>query len=154
MTTEINTIELMSLKNELKTLSTDMAQIDVLVDRLDTTIEKLAEVSTGVSRLLAVHEQRIEHQEKMAVQLYDMLEKRREESLRNTDILNSKMTLVIKDLSKEISDSHDDTMEHVEKIENKLAKVEKFIWSLGGGGLILGFVLSKYINLAPIIGAN
>jgi len=41
------------LAETIATLQTDMAQVGTLVERLDVTIEKLTEVSTHVSNLLA-----------------------------------------------------------------------------------------------------
>ena len=41
------------LYKDVVKLKSDMAQINVLVDRIDVTIEKLTEVSKNISELLA-----------------------------------------------------------------------------------------------------
>jgi len=46
----------MSDINEITNLVKDIAVISSLVDRLDTTIDKLTVISSSVSSLLAVHE--------------------------------------------------------------------------------------------------
>ena len=43
-------------------LETRLENFETLVSRLDSAIEKIAEVNNNVSRMLAVHEQRISKQ--------------------------------------------------------------------------------------------
>ena len=47
---------LQKLADNVSYLQQDMAKVGMLVDRLDTTIDKLADISNNVSNLLAVHE--------------------------------------------------------------------------------------------------
>ena len=51
------------LANDISYLQQDMAKVGTLVDRLDTTIDKLTEVSTALSQLIAVHESKLSAQE-------------------------------------------------------------------------------------------
>ena len=52
-------------------LETRLQNFETLVTRLDSAIEKIAEVNNNVSRMLAVHEQRITKQEEIDEILFD-----------------------------------------------------------------------------------
>ena len=52
-------------------------RMDVMLDKLDTSIEKLTEVSQNVSKLLAVHEEKLDQQQKINNQFSVLMEQRR-----------------------------------------------------------------------------
>ena len=59
-------------------LETRLENFETLVSRLDSAIEKIAEVNNNVSRMLAVHEQRISKQEEIDEILFDKIDKLRD----------------------------------------------------------------------------
>mgnify|MGYP003322530392 CR=1 FL=1 len=59
-------------------LETRLENFETLVSRLDSAIEKIAEVNNNVSRMLAVHEQRISKQEEIDEVLFDKIDKLRD----------------------------------------------------------------------------
>ena len=68
------------LAEDVSYLRKDMAVVGALVDRLDTTIDKLTDISNSVSNLLAVHETKLTSQEIVSKQLSDLVETRRMET--------------------------------------------------------------------------
>lgn len=124
------------LTDDVHDLQKDMAQIGTLVDRLDVTIEKLTEVSSTVSQLLAVQGSRLDFQEKFAAKLEDLVEKRRVETEN-----------MIKDLHKKIDDGQKASTEQHSAINkdiiDRIGKIEKFVWTSLGGGVVIGFILSR-----------
>ena len=152
--------ELSDLTKEVVALKTDMAQINVLVDRLDLTIEKLTEVSTTVSQLLAVQANRLEVQEKAADKLQDLIEQRRVETDKSIKELYDRIDGVEVDLQKEMKDHQEKIIKKLEElktegsaqhtqISERMAKLEKWMWILIGGGLVLGFLADK-VNLVSL----
>ena len=59
-------------------LEAKLENFETLVSRLDSAIEKIAEVNNNVSRMLAVHEQRITKQEEIDEILFDKIDKLRD----------------------------------------------------------------------------
>ncbi len=155
----------MALDNDVKklaenvnSLQKDMAQVGALVDRLDVTIEKLTEVSSTVSQLLAVQGNRLEFQEKVAERLQDLVEKRRQETDNLVKDLHQKIDSVESDLHDEIVDSEDKIIKKIEEmsknstaqhesinnaLSDRMGKLERWMWILVGGGLVVGFFLNK-----------
>ena len=63
---------------KLAVLEQKIEDMHTIVLRLDTAIEKLSEVNTSVSRMLAVHEERITKQEKIDELLFAKIDKLRD----------------------------------------------------------------------------
>ena len=63
---------------KIAVLEQKIEDIHTIVSRLDTAIEKLSEVNTTVSRMLAVHEERITKQEKIDELLFTKIDKLRD----------------------------------------------------------------------------
>ena len=59
-------------------LEQKLETFESLVTRLDSAIEKIAEVNNNVSRMLAVHEERISKQEQLDSVLFDKIDKLRD----------------------------------------------------------------------------
>lgn len=106
-------------------------RMDVMLDRLDTSIEKLTEVSQNVSKLLAVHEEKLDQQEKINNNISNMIEQRRNETDRK-----------LEDIWDELKDIRNEQRSQHNSINDKLSKFERFVWMVGGGGVVIGFLLS------------
>jgi hypothetical protein len=57
----------------VEVLEERLANFETLVSRLDSAIEKIAEVNNNVSRMLAVHEERITKQEEIDAVMTSLL---------------------------------------------------------------------------------
>ena len=71
-----------------------LQNFETLVSRLDSAIEKLAEVNNNVSRMLAVHEERITKQEDIDSVLFDKIDKLRDKLDRDHDIVSKRLSLL------------------------------------------------------------
>ena len=110
---------------KLAVMEGQISNFDKYLEKIDTTLDKLTEVSTSMEKMLAVHEQRI-----IAGEAAD------------------------KDLSKAQQMIHDrvdrlklDTNAKLDKIEDKLNEIEKWRWLVVGGIALFMFVVSNSGNL-------
>ena len=71
-----------------------LQNFETLVTRLDSAIEKIAEVNNNVSRMLAVHEERITKQEELDSVLFDKIDKLRDKMDRDHDLVTSRISLL------------------------------------------------------------
>jgi hypothetical protein len=154
--------DLIKLAENVSHLQQNMAQVGALVDRLDVTIEKLTEVSTAVSQLLAVQGNRLEFTEKVQEKLQELVEKRRDETENYVKDLYGKIDKVEKDLYVEIEASQGKVLQEIKdmraesntqhnELKNKVQGIEKWMWTFIGGGAAIGFIISR-IPWAAIIG--
>lgn len=155
--------DLNELAKEVSALRADMAQINTLVDRLDVTIEKLTEVSTNVSQLLAVQGSRLDQQERSSNQLSLLIEKRKDEVSESIEILHKRINTTEKDFKVELEKLNEkilgeikaireDNLEQHKALNEKISKLERWVWYVTGGAAVVGFLLSKVINLATLFG--
>lgn len=150
------------LSESVASLQKDMAQVGTLVDRLDITIEKLTEVSTTVSQLLAVQGNRLEFQEKVQERLEKMVEDRRQENEKNIKDVYNRIEKVEKDLQEDMDDTYNKIAAKIEELQkegaaqhqslnDRMTRMEKWMWMLVGGGIVVGTIFN-HINLASIFG--
>ena len=75
-------------------LETRLENFETLVARLDSAIEKIAEVNNNVSRMLAVHEQRISKQEEIDEILFDKIDKLRDKMDSDHNVVSERLSLL------------------------------------------------------------
>lgn len=152
--TSSNDNKLDQLFNNVQTLQKDMAQVGSLVDRLDVTIEKLTEVSTTISQLLAVQGNRLEFQEKIAAKLEELIEKRRQESVAEIKDVYTRIEKVEKDLQEDMDNNQEKIIEEIQKLreegneqhksmENRISRFEKWMYMVIGGFIIVSIFIDK-----------
>ena len=153
--------ELTDLTKEVAALKTDMNHVALLVDRLDTTIAKLTELSSTVSQLLAVQGNRLEQQEKTSNQFSVLLEKRRDEAAESSELMHKRITSAEKDFKAEIEKLNDKILDEMkamraesksqyDELSRKMTKLEKWVWLVSGGAAVVGFLLSHFVNITKI----
>jgi len=79
---------------KLEVLEERLGNFETLVSRLDSAIEKIAEVNNNVSRMLAVHEERISKQEEIDAVLFDKIDKLRDKMDGDHDIVTQRLSLL------------------------------------------------------------
>ena len=71
-----------------------LQNFEAIVTKLDSAIEKLAEVNNNVSRMLAVHEERISKQEEIDSVLFDKIDKLRDKMDFDHDSVTKRLSLL------------------------------------------------------------
>ena len=71
-----------------------LQNFEALVTKLDSAIEKIAEVNNNVSRMLAVHEERISKQEQIDSVLFDKIDKLRDKMDSDHDNVSQRLSLL------------------------------------------------------------
>ena len=79
---------------KLAVLEEKLQNFETLVSRLDSAIEKIAEVNNNVSRMLAVHEERITKQEEIDAVLFDKIDKLRDKMDSDHDSVTQRLSLL------------------------------------------------------------
>ena len=98
----------------LAVLDQKLEDLKPVVLRIDAAIEKLSEVNTTVSRMLAVHEERISKQEEIDTVLFAKIDKLRDKMDRDHDL-----------------------------VLQRIRQLEKRVWMAVGGLAVLTFVINN-----------
>lgn len=131
------------VKVDVEILKRDIDRFSGLFDRLDTTIEKLTEVSGGINRMLAVHENRLEQQEELTKHFITLMEERRRENSDKYEIVQNRITQTREEMQQEIKDSIKEVVTKIDKLSETVNKLEKWKYLVVGGAITIGFLLAK-----------
>jgi len=150
------------LAADVSYLQQDMAKVGALVDRHDTIIDKLTEVSTSLSQLMAVHESKVTAQELIMKQTTDLVEKRRVEVEDKVQQLHARISSGERELGTKIEDQYDDIMTEIKEmraesvkqhdaLSDRITAMEKWHWIVIGGAVVVGTLISQF-NLSQLFG--
>ena len=121
------------------------------LDRIEQTLEKLADVQIDLTKMLAVHEQRIQSSEKQVTSIEEMLERRREESdIKLKDVYNT-MRSEDKNIIEEIHKLREESTKQHQILTNKIASLEKYIWMYIGGFTVITFIITHGDKIIRIL---
>ena len=79
---------------KIAVLEEKLQNFENFVDKLDSAIEKIAEVNNNVSRMLAVHEERISKQEQIDSILFDKIDKLRDKMDIDHDSVSKRLSIL------------------------------------------------------------
>ena len=130
------------LKVQIEGLKKDIDNVNNLNQRLDIAIDKLTDVSSSIKSMLAVHEEKIQQQERIDEVIFTKLKDRAEE-----------IDSVYRDLHREISQVEKRLLIEIKSLRNDIGSrvglLEKWKWLIIGGSIVIGWVVSK--NLIPLL---
>ncbi len=152
---------LQKLADNVSYLQQDMAKVGLLVDRLDTTIDKLADISNNVSSLLAVHETKLSTHDIITKQTVELVEKRRAETDDKIQTIHARISSGEKELSEKIDVQYDEIMRELKemriesttqhnKLSGRITTMEKWMWAVVGGSAVVGGLITIAIRFIPI----
>ncbi len=109
-------------------------------DRMEDVVDRLTNISADLSKMIAVHEQRLNQQERQLTLFENLTERRREE-------YDEKLGIVFK----KIDDLRKDSNAQYEQISEKIVDMEKQMWRLGGAFAVLAFILAYGPNIIKVL---
>ena len=136
MKTTVET-EIELLKREV----TDMKQIHV---RLDTAIEKIADVSSSLHTIMAVHEEKLLKQE-------EALTQQEEEFKSNIELIHTRITTKQKETTEHMQEMErrlqDEFIKLRQDLNSRVGVLEKWRWLIIGGAIVVGFITQTIMTL-------
>ena len=141
----------MSIETDVALLQRDVGDLKKIHSRLDSAIEKIADVSQSLHTIMAVHEERITKQE-------ETLETQEKKLHDNIQELHSRITTNSKELRQYISDTEtrlrevmdehnrresEEFRKLAEQISKRVGLLEKWRWIIIGGSIVAGFAIQK-----------
>ena len=147
---------------DLSKLQRDITKISTVVDRFDVAIDKLTEVSTSVSQLLAVHETKITAHDVLTKQTVDLMEKRRVETDSKIQLLHERISSGERELKDNIDEQYDELMKEIKEmraesvtqhnaLSDRITTMEKWMWIVVGGSIVVGVILGQ-VNFQAFFG--
>jgi alanyl-tRNA synthetase len=142
----------MSSIDDIIEIKKDISSISAVVGRMDITIEKLTEVSSNVSKILAVQTEKVEQTIKTQDRLADVIERRREEVNKDFEEIYEQMSKDKDKIFDEIKKLREEQQKQHELINSKISNIEKMMWLYMGGFSVVVFIMTQLPNIFKFIG--
>jgi ElaB/YqjD/DUF883 family membrane-anchored ribosome-binding protein len=136
-----------------------------IVSKMDTAIEKLTGLGSDITKMLALHGERINRLEQIDNEIHGLVEKRRSELQTDIKDLDGKLASTIKEITGDIANTESRIMEAIkdvkeniksdkeekvksdDKLVKRVEKLERWRWMMLGGGFVVGFIIEKLLPL-------
>lgn len=138
------------IKVDIELLKKDVVTMSALLEKFDTTIDKMQEIASNLSKMVSLQEQRLENQERITSEVQSVLEMRRLEHNNNIKDIYNRINTVNKELTDKIEDTEKTILEELQKIREDLTKKDEGIASRIGNiemwryGIILVIVVMAW----------
>ena len=133
-----------NVETELALLKREVDDMKGIHARLDTAIEKIADVSSSLHTVIAVHEEKLARQE-------ETLDENEKHFRDNIQDLHSRITTNAKETSQHMSEMERRLLEELQTIRKEMSSrvgmLEKWKWVIVGGSIVAGFIIQKVITL-------
>ena len=134
-----------TVETEIELLKRDVSEMKQIHVRLDTAIDKIADVSSSLHTIKAVHEEKLLRQE-------ETLDGQEKEFRDNIQELHSRITTNAKETHKTMGDMERRLLEELQTIRKEMSSrvgmLEKWKWVIIGGSIVAGFVVQKLITFS------
>lgn len=147
--------------NKVQTVDTRMAVIEEkfnvyekMMDKLESAIQTISEINQNISRMLSVHEEKIDS----AVKTDDIIfEKFRRLEEKNTQE-HKQVIQKIEDLEKTIEDNikteKKERSTEIKTLNNKILNLSKIKWGFFGGIAVISLIISHSSTIVNILTPN
>jgi chromosome segregation ATPase len=110
-----------SSDTKIAVLEERLSSYEIMMRKIDEAIQIMGKTSLNISKMLAVHEEKIEQCHKV----------------------DDYITRVIDELRIENKDQHDEVSKRIEKLENKIEEFVKYRWIVVGVFAVITFAFSQ-----------
>ena len=127
--------------NELNKTVTELAVLQNVVYKIDNTVAEIAKASTEVSRLLIVHDNRLNNLENNNKEtntdvkdLYKKMEETTKEIVDKLDDMESR-------IENKLKEHEEKSNEYKDAISDRISALETWRWLVIGGAIVVGYLL-------------
>ena len=115
---------------KITTLEVQVNNFDRYMTKIDATLDKVTELSSSIERVIAVHDERLNNQDRELIDL-----------MKAQDVIHGRIDSVKVDITT-----------RMEKIDRRMSEMEKWRWVVIGGITIAVFAVSNWRNIAALLG--
>ena len=132
------------LRTDVELLKKDVSNIQGLLGKLDTAIDKIADASGGISKILAVHDQNIDV-------LQSDVEERKRLSEKETELLHRRISEMKDEVIAKLDKMDTDVGDKLETLSTRVTVLERWKWWVMGGSWAIGFFIATLLQIGGFL---
>jgi hypothetical protein len=113
------------------------------ISRIENTLEKLAEISSDLNKIIAVHEQRIGQHDKQHDYIEKMVEDRRLQTDKQIDDVYNTMRDQDNNIIQQLNKMREESSIQHAFLADKINKMEKMVWMYIGAFSVVSFIIAN-----------
>jgi len=140
------------------------SEVEVLksvVSKIDSSIEKITQVSNDIGKILAVHEARLDGLEKIAdsrtediKELHSRITTQHREMMDKIEAMEDRLELKMQQGQFQATKQHEEIQKELQhdiaNLSKRLTVLENWRWWILGAAAAVGFMVAKMPNILPI----
>lgn len=142
--------ELNTLKTDVEIIKRDIGAIQNFSNKIDEAIEKMAEVSNNISKMLIVHDQKLQNHDQQIDGLKVSLSERKSDNEKQFELIHKRISDMKDENHAEREKYHKEILAALKEIaasqkdlDIRITVLEKWKWYVMGGAAVIGFVLAQ-----------
>ncbi len=142
--------ELNTLKTDVEIIKRDIGAIQNFSNKIDEAIEKMAEVSNNISKMLIVHDQKLQNHDQQIDGLKVSLSERKSDNEKQFELIHKRISDMKDENHAEREKYHKEILAALKEIaasqkdlDTRISVLEKWKWYVMGGAAVIGFVLAQ-----------
>lgn len=144
-----------TMRTDVEILKKDVSNIQGLLGRLDTAIDKIADATGGISQILAVHEQNLS-------KLEDEVDERKRLAEKENELLHQRISDMKDESATHHRENHKAVMEkltemgkdmkgELKEVKERVTILERWKWWVMGGSWVIGFIIATILQAGGIL---
>jgi uncharacterized protein YllA (UPF0747 family) len=142
-----------TIETEVELLKREVSEMKEIHLRLDSAIEKIADVSSSLHTIMAVHEEKLLRQEdaldEQEKKLTDNIMELHSRITKNAEATTQQMSEMERRMIQAMREHNKSETEEFQKLrhelQNRVGVLEKWRWIIIGGSIVAGFALQKIL---------
>ena len=136
-----------SIETDVELLKRDVVNVQEVLTRLDSAIDKIADVSNGINKILAVHDSTIDG-------MRESFSERMNRTENDIEIIHDRISRHEDELRKEFREYHEEMKSMYETIEDRTSVLEKWKWYIMGSAWGVGFLIATLLQAGNFLAIN
>lgn len=121
------------LRTDVEILKRDIDNINSVLEKLDSAIDKIADVSTGINQILAVHQTK------------------QEATAKDVEILHQRITDGENEIKEDFEKYHLQIKELFDKMDKRIGVLERWKWYIMGTSWGIGFLIATVLQAGNLV---
>lgn len=138
-------------------VETELEVLKNVVNKLDSSLEKISEVSNSIGKLLAVHDERLNSLEKSNDKkdreiddIHSRISTQTREILEKIESMETKLEYKLTQQGIAGAKQHQEIQIEIQKeikvLEDRIVSLEKWKWYIMGGAVVVGYLFSTFVE--------